>query len=38
MNSDIIIIASTFIAMLVVCGVDASHKRRDYMDHKEVNG
>lgn len=38
MNSDIIIIALTFIAMLVVCGVDASRKRRDYINHKEVNG
>ena len=43
MNSDIIIIALTFIAMLVVCGVDASRKRRDYVNHnytnyKEVNG
>jgi len=42
-NSDIIIIALTFIAMLVVCGVDASRKRRDYLDHdysnhKEING
>ena len=43
MNSDIIIIALTFIAMLVVCGVDASRKRRDYVNcnytnYKEVNG
>ncbi len=43
MNSDIIIIALTSIAMLVVCGVDASRKRRDYLnheytEHKEVNG
>lgn len=43
MNSDIITIALTFIAMLVVCGVDASRKRRDYVNHdytnhKEVNG
>ncbi len=38
MNSDIIIIALTFIAMLFVCGVDASRKRRDYKNHKEVNG
>jgi|GEM_PF-2994596 len=43
MNSDIIIIALTFIAMLVVCGVDASRKRRDYLnqnysDHKKVHG
>lgn len=43
MNSDIIVIALTFITMLVVCGVDASRKRRDYINHdyinhKEVNG
>ncbi len=43
MNSDIIIIALTFIAMLVVCGVDALRKRRDYINHgytnhKEMNG
>ncbi len=43
MNSDIIIIALTFIAMFIVCGVDASRKRRDYLNHnytnhKEVNG
>ncbi len=42
MNSDVIVIVLTFIAMLIVCGVDASRKRRDYinqyMNHKEVNG
>jgi hypothetical protein len=38
MFSDVIIIALTFTAMLIVCGVDAWHKRREYLNDKEVNG
>ena len=43
MNSDVIVIVLSFTAMLIVCGVDASRKRRDYINHdytnhKEVNG
>ncbi len=38
MAADIIIITFTFIGMLVVCGVDASRKRREYLKNKEVNG
>ncbi len=43
MNSDIIVIVLSLVAMSIVCGVDASRKRRDYLNHnytnhKEVNG
>lgn len=38
MNSDVIVIVLSFTAMLIVCGVDASRKRHDYKNHKEVNG
>jgi hypothetical protein len=31
MAADLIIITLTFTAMLIVCGVDASRKRREYL-------
>ncbi|MBI2757416.1 MAG: hypothetical protein HYX49_01915 [Chloroflexi bacterium] len=37
MNSDVVIIVFIFIAMLIVCGVDASRKRREYINRKEIN-